>query len=54
MKLKNSIVTDSGIIIDPDDDVEIVSHENYYEIIYDNQVIYCGALHSMDYRINEL
>lgn len=48
MKTRNSIVTDAGIVIDPDDDAKIVSHENYYEIIYDNHVIYCDAIYPTD------
>jgi len=41
MIIRESIVTDTGIIIDPDDDVEIVEHRGMIEIIYDDGVHYC-------------
>ena len=41
MKDKNSIITNDGLIIDPDDEVEIIYHDGYIEIKHYNTSEYC-------------
>lgn len=40
MRIREQIVTDTGILIDPDDDAVILEHENYYEFVYGRYCIY--------------
>ena len=41
---KQSIITDDGKVIDPDDDVEIIQHINLYEFVYDGYSNYCKSI----------
>ena len=42
MRTRNTLTTDTGIVIDPDDDAEIIAHKNYYEVRTDTGTIYCN------------
>lgn len=42
MRTRNTLTTDTGIMIDPDDDAEIIAHNNYYEVRTDTGTIYCN------------
>ena len=41
MKKKKPMITDTGLVIDPDDDVEIIYHDGYVEIKRHNTSEYC-------------
>lgn len=49
MKFRKSIITDNGLVIDPDDDVDIVYHTNFNEFIYDGYSIYCNTIYQYHY-----
>ena len=49
MKVKNPVITDNGIVIDPDDDVEVIKHNNVLEIAYDKHIIYCEKIYPYHY-----
>ena len=40
MKVKKPVITDNGIVIDPDDDVDIIQHINFNELLYEGYSIY--------------
>lgn len=53
MKIKRTLVTDTGIVLDPDDDVEIVDHSDVLEITHNKHIIYCSKIHNYYYDIPE-
>ena len=53
MIYKNAIITDTGIVIDPDDETDIVKHDKFYEIRIDGKVFYCERIYPMQTRIKQ-
>ena len=50
MKIRDARITDTGIVIDPDDDVKIIHHINLDEFVYDGYTIYCKAIYPYSYE----
>jgi len=49
MKIRDAQTTDTGIVIDPDDDVDIIQHINFNELLYEGYSIYCNAIYPYNY-----
>lgn len=52
MKLRNPIITDAGIVIDPDDDADIIQHQEniiLYEFVYDKHTLNCTRIYPYNY-----
>ena len=49
MKVKNPVITDNGIVIDPDDEFEIIDHSDVLEIAHDKHTLYCSKIYSYNY-----
>lgn len=49
MKIRDAQTTDTGIVIDPDDDVDIIQHINFNELLYEGYSLYCNAIYPYNY-----
>ena len=49
MKIRKPVITENGIIIDPDDDMTIVKHSKLYEFVYDTYCIYSKRIYSYNH-----
>lgn len=49
MKISNPIITNTGLVIDPDDDTVIIRHTRYYEFVHDKYSNYCSNIYPYGY-----
>jgi len=49
MKIRNTVITDTGLVIDPDDDVDFIQHIDYKEIKCGGCSVYCNAIYPYRY-----
>ena len=49
MKLRQPVITENGIIIDPDDDAIIIKHSNVYEFVHDKHCSYSKRIYPYSY-----